>query len=100
MDDDGSLPGRAGARADDGFSFRFGDRDIPAWPGESVAGALLAAGVRTLRRAEDGSPRGLLCGIGVCWECRCVIDGVPNQRACMIEAQPGMTVDVQPGLGV
>ena len=95
---DSDLPGRFGRRDGDGFVIRFEDRDIRAWPGESVAGVLLAAGVRTLRTSENGTRRGLLCGIGVCWECRCVIDGEPNQRACMIEARPGMTVRIQSGL--
>ena len=52
----------------------------------------------SILRASDGGPRGLFCGIGVCWECRCVIDGRPNTRACMVEAKPGMTVRRQEGL--
>ena len=80
------------------FVFHFADREIPARPGETVGAALLAADIRLLRRAEDGGPRGLFCGIGVCWECRCVIDSRPNTRACMVEAKPGMTVRLQDGL--
>ena len=80
------------------FAFRFDGREVPARPGETVGAALLAAGIRFLRRAEDGGPRGLFCGIGVCWECRCVIDGRPNTRACMVEAKPGMSVRRQEGL--
>jgi hypothetical protein len=89
---------RLGQRSGDPVTIRFEDRDIEAWPGESVAAALLAAGETYLRTAEDGGARGLLCGIGVCWECRCVIDGRPNQRACMAEARPGMKVRRQEGL--
>ena len=83
---------------DGGFTIEFDGRAIPAWPGESVAAALLAAGHHYLRTAEDGSPRGVLCGIGVCWECRCIIDGRQNTRACMTEVRPGMTVRRQRGL--
>ena len=86
---------RVGAREGEGFTILFkdrsGERAIPAWPGESVAAALLAAGVRAWRTAEDGSPRGLFCGIGVCWECRCIIDGRPNSRACQTEARRGLS---------
>ena len=71
---------------------------MTAAPGESVAAALIAGGHYNLRTAEDGSDRGMLCGIGVCWECRCVVDGVPNTRACMVEVKEGMKVRRQRGL--
>jgi len=90
---------RIRSRAEDGFLFEFEGRAIMAWPGETVAAALTAAGQYSLRTAEDGSPRGVACGIGVCWECRCIIDGRPNTRACVTAATPGMTVRRQRGLG-
>ena len=80
------------------FTFFFNDTVFAAWPGETVAAALLAAGEHWLRTAEDGGHRGVVCGIGVCWECRCVIDGKPNTRACMTEASPEMRVYRQLGL--
>ena len=85
-------------KTDDSFLFEFEGRSIQAWPGETVAAALLAAGHYNLRSAEDNSKRGLLCGIGACWECRCVIDGYPNRRACLTEAKSGMVVRRQRGL--
>lgn len=87
--------GRVGTRDGEPFRIRFEGRALEAWPGESVAAALLAAGINDLRVAGDGSGRGLLCGIGVCWECRCVIDGRPNRRACMTEARPEMEIHRQ-----
>ena len=89
---------RLGPRQSPPFSIFFEDQAIDAWPGETVAGALLAAGTHWLRTAEDGGPRGFVCGIGVCWECRCVIDDRPNTRACMVEATPGMQIFRQHGL--
>ena len=89
---------RFGGRTGDGFAFSFDGRAIRAWPGESVAAALLAAGELVLRTAEDGGARGVVCGIGVCWECRCVVDDRPNTRACMTDARPGMVVRRQWGL--
>ena len=89
---------RLGERNSSGFTFFFEDKPVAAWPGETVAGALLATGERWLRTAEDGGHRGVVCGIGVCWECRCVIDERPNTRACMVEASPGMRVYRQQGL--
>ncbi len=89
------VPGRGG----DSFSFTFEGIEVRAWPGESVAGALAAAGQWVVRHAESGGARGFVCGIGICWECRCIIDGHPNERACMTVARPGMDVRRQEGLG-
>lgn len=93
-----STPRRVGPRAGAGFTILFDGVEIPAWSGETVAAALLAAGYRAWRTAEDGTPRGLFCGIGVCWECRCVIDGQPNTRACQSMVRPGLVVRRQEGL--
>ena len=81
-----------------GFQFTFEGRRIDAREGQSVAAALLAAGERCLRIDEAGNPKGAVCCIGFCWECRCSIDGVPDTRACMTEAKPGMVVRRQRGL--
>jgi aerobic-type carbon monoxide dehydrogenase small subunit (CoxS/CutS family) len=63
-----------------------------------VAAALLAANQRTLRKTRfNNNERGVFCGIGVCFDCLVVIDGVTNQRACLIEAKPGMKVQTQVG---
>ncbi len=64
--------------------------------GDSVASALLAAGIRTLREAPDGSARGLFCGIGACYDCLVTIDGVPGRRACMTGVTDGMSVTTAP----
>jgi len=79
-------------------TFQFEGRDVPFMDGQSVGAALLNASVRCLRSSEDGLPRGMTCAIGVCWECRCVIDGRPNTRACMTAARAGMVVRRQEGL--
>jgi predicted molibdopterin-dependent oxidoreductase YjgC len=68
-------------------------RGIPAFAGESVAAALLAAGIRALRETgREKAPRGLYCGMGVCFECLVQIDGRPNLRACMTSVADGMHV--------
>ncbi|GAA1657186.1 (2Fe-2S)-binding protein [Actinoplanes couchii] len=69
-------------------------RPISARPGQSVGAALTDAGVvawRTTRR--NGRPRGLFCGIGVCFDCLVTVDGVPNQRACLVTARDGMKLE-------
>ena len=49
------------------------------------------------RTAHRREPRGLFCGIGVCFDCLVVIDGQPGRRACMIEVRDGMHVMLQRG---
>ena len=80
------------------MAFTFEDQPMRARTGQSVDAALIENGIKTLRIDEFGNPKGLLCGIGYCFECRCVIDGEPDRRACMIEAKPGMLVRRQRGL--
>lgn len=80
------------------FQFLFEGRWIPAREGQSVAAALIAAGERCLRIDEAGLPKGAVCGIGFCWECRCSIDGIADLRACMTPARPDMIVRRQRGL--
>jgi len=73
-------------------TFFFEGKLIKAKSGDSVAAALLEAGELILRIDPSGSPRGVVCGIGVCWECRCIINDVPNTRACQTEVRPDMKV--------
>jgi ferredoxin len=80
------------------FSFSFDGEPVKARAGQSVAAALLSNGIRTLRIDEAGNPKGILCGIGYCFECRCEIDDEADRRACMVEAKAGMRVRRQQGL--
>jgi D-hydroxyproline dehydrogenase subunit gamma len=66
---------------------------VPAFEGESVAAALLAAGRRGLRVTPNrGEPRGVYCGIGLCFECVMVVDGQPEVRTCQTAVRDGMRV--------
>jgi hypothetical protein len=77
------------------MTFTFRGRPIEAEPGQSVAAALWAAGIRSWRRSRIGDrPRGLYCGIGVCFDCLVVVNGVPGQRACLVVAEPGDVIGV------
>jgi len=80
------------------IEFTFDGESINAITGQSVAAALLAANQRALRKTRfNNNERGVFCGIGVCFDCLVVIDGITNQRACLIEARPGMKVQTQVG---
>lgn len=64
-------------------------------PETSVAAALLNAGLNP-RRSVQGEPRGPLCGMGICFECRVTINGIAHQRGCMIQAAEGMELTMEP----
>ena len=69
-------------------------RPVTLPQGSTVAAALLNAGV-PCRISESGEPRAPLCGMGICFECRAAVDGVPHRRTCQIVCSPGMTVETQ-----
>ena len=60
--------------------------------GSMVSAAILKTGVYTFRRSATGEPRGPLCGMGICFECRVVIDGEPHCRSCQTVCKDGMDV--------
>ena len=69
----------------------FDGRPVPAFAGETLGGALLAAGIRTLRTTRfDSAPRGLLCGVGACHDCLVTVDGRGPVRACVTPVADGM----------
>jgi sarcosine oxidase subunit alpha len=63
--------------------------------GTTVAAAMMIAGQPT-RVSVAGEPRSALCGMGICFECRAVVDGIPHRRTCQIFCQPGMVVETNP----
>ncbi len=79
------------------FNIAVDGQLIPARHGQTIAAALMAAGRRVFRRTQSGAPRGLFCGMGVCFECLVTVDGVAGQRACITPARPGMQIHLPPG---
>jgi predicted molibdopterin-dependent oxidoreductase YjgC len=73
--------------------FTWDGQTILAYPEETIAVALLAAGQSILRRAAISSqPRGLFCNMGVCFDCLVTVDGRAGQRACQVRVAEGMDV--------
>ena len=60
--------------------------------GSMVSAAILKTGVTTFRRSVSGEPRGPLCGMGRCFECRVTIDGEAHCRSCQTVCKDGMDV--------
>lgn len=80
--------------------FTFDGESVVAFSGQTVAAALLEHGIRTLRKTRvEEKPRGVFCGIGICFDCLVVVNGLPNQRACLLEVQDHMIVQTQIGVG-
>lgn len=64
--------------------------------GDSVAAALLAAGIPAQRVSSvSASPRGPYCLMGVCFECLVTIDGVGNAQGCLVAVRDGMRIETQ-----
>jgi len=81
-------------------TFSFDGRAVPFAEGQTVGAALWASGVRSLRTTRvEGRPRGMFCGIGICFDCLVVVDGRPDERACVTPARPGLDVRSQEGAG-
>jgi sarcosine oxidase subunit alpha len=88
------APLHAGASRGRPVSLVVDGRQVPAFEGEPVAVALLAAGRPILSRSfRLHRPRGLMCSTGQCGWCECRIDGRPSVRSCRAAAVDGLRVD-------
>ncbi len=82
------------------ITFYYNGQEIAAYPGETIASALHAAGIRKLSTSsKHHRPRGFFCAIGNCSSCFMVVDGEPNVKTCVVEVEEGMVVEEQEGRG-
>ena len=73
-------------------------REIRARDGDTVAAALLAAGIKHIRTTPvSGKPRAPYCLMGVCFDCLVTIDGVGSRQACLVPVREGTSVETQQG---
>jgi len=87
---------QAGVERGKCFEIEADGNRILAHEGETIAAALLAAGKRICRNTtKKKEPRGVYCGIGICFECRMIVDGKPNTRVCQTLATPNCKVQTQ-----
>ena len=64
---------------------------VPVEAGSMVSAALLKVGV-PCRLSVTGEPRTAVCGMGICFECRATVDGIPHRRTCQLACREGMVV--------
>ncbi len=83
-------------RIDQRIPITINGRQNQAIAGQTVAAALLAAGIRAFRQTPNGVPRGIFCGMGVCFDCLVTIDEIPNRRACIELVHPEMEICTHP----
>jgi sarcosine oxidase subunit alpha len=80
------------------LTIRVDGQVVPARASESVAAAMLAAGLARVRDTPaSGVPRGPYCMMGVCFDCLVTIDGIGNRQACLETVHEGMAVETQSG---
>lgn len=84
------------ADSEQAIEFEFDGKIIEAKPGQTLAGALHAAGEHIVSRSfKYHRPRGLFCCTGRCPNCLCTVDGTPNVRICTAPAEAGTVVKTQ-----
>jgi hypothetical protein len=55
---------------------------------------LMVQNIVAWRSTRKGArPRGLFCGIGICFDCLVTVDGAANQRACVVEVREGLHIE-------
>ena len=71
---------------------------VSARAGDTVAAALLAAGIWALRTSGvSGTARAPYCMMGVCFDCLVAIDGIGSRQACLVPVREGMRIETQRG---
>ena len=73
--------------------FFWEGQEISARQGDTIAAALLAAGISHTRETPvSQSARAPFCMMGSCFECRVEVDGEHNVQACMRPVESGLNV--------
>ncbi len=75
----------------DTVTLRVNGNTVSVAAGATVAVAVALAG-SPCRTSVTGEPRGPLCGMGICFECRVSINGQKHCRSCQTICEPGMDV--------
>jgi predicted molibdopterin-dependent oxidoreductase YjgC len=69
-------------------------KKVTAYAGETIAAVLIANGIRVFRyTSKNHQPRGIYCGMGICFECLVTVDGIADVRTCMTSVRDGMVVE-------
>lgn len=82
--------------ARDAVTVTLDGKEVTGTAGQSIAAVFLASGRVSWRRTAVGDrPRGVFCGIGVCFDCLAVVNGLSDVRTCQRRAVDGDVVETQ-----
>jgi D-hydroxyproline dehydrogenase subunit gamma len=73
------------------FTVKVNGTPVSVPSGATVAVAVMMAG-QSCRISITGEPRGPLCGMGICFECRAIVNGIAHSRSCQVVCTPNMEV--------
>jgi len=80
------------------LTFYWNDQPFLAKPGEMIASALYANGIRIFgHHPKDDAPQGIFCANGQCAQCMVIADGLPV-KACMTAVRSDMRIMPAEGL--
>ena len=87
---------KKGIKRGNPFSITVDGEKVEAYPGETVAAAMLSAGKNRFGDScRKCRPHGVYCGIGVCYSCTVTIDDIPSQQACQTEVRDQMVIKTE-----
>lgn len=87
---------RIGPGPEDALRIDLDGTPVDGIHGQTIAGVLLGSGVLAWRRTSgSGKPRGVFCGIGVCFDCIVTVNGQRDVRACQRRARDGDSIETQ-----
>ncbi|RFA19882.1 proline dehydrogenase [Subtercola boreus] len=79
-----------------GIRIALDGRTVEGVDGQSIAGVILGSGILAWRTtSKNARPRGVFCGIGVCFDCLVEVNGARDVRACQRRARDGDVVTTQ-----
>jgi predicted molibdopterin-dependent oxidoreductase YjgC len=83
-------------QAEDDVTITLDGEELTGLAGQSIAAVVLASGRVSWRRTSAGDrPRGVFCGIGICFDCLAVVNGLGDVRTCQRRAADGDVVETQ-----
>jgi aerobic-type carbon monoxide dehydrogenase small subunit (CoxS/CutS family) len=79
----------------DWFEIEVDGKSMKARSGQTIAEVLISNAKLTFRKTRNNASRGVYCNMGICYECRMIVNGRPNVRTCITPAFPGCEVKTQ-----
>lgn len=73
------------------IGIRINGKPVTVLAGTSVAAAMLAVG-EACRSSVSGQSRAPFCGMGICFECRAIVNGKRHTLGCQVQCEAGMEV--------